>query len=131
MTLKKFLRPTRGKIIIVIVLFFLAISVGIAGGRARVATHEGDKINELKVKIFESVEMILLLPVYLVGKFIIAPKVPFSQDIIIYPISLTDTLLLFISVIFYWYLISCLIIFIYERFKEKLRKKSGSGGHVG
>jgi len=121
MRLKNFFKPTKGKIAVLIILFFLAIFVNVVTARSRVAIQKGIEINELKVKIFEGIETVLFYPAYLLAIHIIVPKTHVGPSGFLW-ISPVETLLLFTVMIFYWYLLSCLLIFVYERLK-KIRKR--------
>lgn len=117
-SVRQFLKPTKEKIILVIILFFLTIFISVLQGRARVELHRGIAVAEMKVKILENIKTFFLFPFYLIGKYMIIPRTPPSFDIIYLP-SLPEILMLFISTILYWYLLSCLITWIYDNFKKK------------
>jgi len=91
--LKDFLRPTKGKIAVFVLIFFLAI------------------IFSLSIYIGTTVGKVarILSPHYWLSSYI----------------TPVDRLafLVFIVDLIYWYLLSCVIIFIYGKLKEKLRKK--------
>ena len=122
-SIKQFLKPTRVKIILLIILISLAISSSVAGGRERIAIiRGGNEINEFKVQIFEGVETVLLLPIPLIGKVIITPETPIETSVsfdLLYPLSFKEGLLMFTMLIFYWHLLSCFLVFVYEKIKKK------------
>lgn len=106
--LKNFLKPTKGKLVVFVLIFFLTIFLhGI--------------VVKLEAKALEIVERILS-PHQLWYRYI-TPLPPDPAGILIHPYTILLAILGFIAGLIYWYLISCLIIFIYERLKEKLRKR--------
>lgn len=121
--LKQFLKPTRGKIALIIVLFFLEVCLHLTVANLRAEIYGGAEINKVVLQILKSVETILLCPALLAIRFIIAPKA-FPKDsasLGVYLIPLADTLLLFILVILYWYLLSCLMFFLHKKLQGGLR----------
>lgn len=128
MSFKDFLKITKGKIILVIILCFLAIYVGVHVIRLEVEADRGVEVSKLKVKALESMGIILIGPVYSIAKYEIG-LIFFSKDIVHYMtyITLGDIfLIVIISVLslFYWYFLSCIIVFVYERLKIKLSQVS-------
>lgn len=123
MSLKDFFRLTKGKIVLVIILCFFAIYVGAVVLRLEIEIEKGTEVNGLKFKAFRGLELILISPIYLAIKYRIVP-IFFSEDIARY-ITLGDMLLItvvFILLIFYWYFLSCLIVFVYGKLEEKWRQ---------
>lgn len=110
-SLKDFLKPTKGKLIIFGFIFLLTIFLrGI--------------VTELKIKTLEVIEKILS-PHYLLYTIVENWQIP--SPISFGPIFGAIFYYLFIILafafgLFFWYLIACLIIFIYERLKEKIKK---------
>ena len=89
--LKDFLKPTKGKIVVFVLIFFLAINFSLT-------IYIGTTVGKVER---------ILCPHYWLSSYIApADRLAF---------------LLFITDLIYWYLLSCLIIFIYARVKEKLR----------
>lgn len=125
MSFKDFLKITKGKIVLVIILCFLAIYVGAHVIRLEVEMDRGVEVSKLKVKVLESIGIILVGPVYSIVRYEIG-LIFFSGDITRY-ITLGDIFLIItisVLLIFYWYFFSCLIVFVHERLKIKLSQVS-------
>jgi len=106
--LKDSLKPTKGKLIISGFIFFLTIFL------RGIVVKSGIEFLEIIEKA--------LAPHYLLYSYITPPPSP-GGDVVFHPHTILLTILAFIVGLMYWYLISCLIIFIYKRLKEKVRKR--------
>jgi len=104
---KNFLKPDSRRLIIVAFIFFLTIPLrGI--------------VNELRIESLKIIEKILC-PHYLLY-FLITPPNVSGADIVLTSFDLLLTILAFVGGIVYWYFLSCLIIFVYDKLKEKVEK---------
>ncbi len=125
MSFKDFLKITKGKIVLVIILCFLAIYVGAIVIRSEFEIDTRIEVNEWKVKALRGVEIILIGPVYSIVRYE-SGLIFFSEDVTRY-ITLGDIFLIItisVLLIFYWYFLSCLIVFVHERLKIKLSQVS-------
>ena len=123
MGFKDFIKPTGGKIILLIVIVFITVFIGILAGNARVDRVREVGDSEIRVRIFESIEMVLMFPRDLITRYAITiNNCPPSIDLLC-PLSLKEEVIMEISSVLYWYLLSCLMIFGYK----KLKKGKGNG----
>lgn len=121
--LKEFFQLTQGKIILIIFLCFFAIYLGITLIKLEAEIDRGLEVSLWKVKLLQGIEIILIGPVYSIARYEIN-LIIFSERITRY-ITLKDMLLIItisILLIFYWYLLSCLINFIYKNLIEKRKQ---------
>jgi len=124
MSFKDFLKITRGKIILTVIISFLAVYFSIFMVKLGSEIDRGIEVSELKVKAVQVTEIIFTIPFFLITGYTIS--IFFSGQISSY-LSFGDMLfifLLFLILIFYWYFLSCLIVFVHERLKIKLSQVS-------
>ena len=124
MSFKEIFRLTQGKIILAVIISFLAVYFGIFMVKLTAEIDRGIEVSELKFKTVQVTEIILALPVYLITGYTIS--IFFSGQISSY-LSLGDILFIFVLfflLVFYWYFLSCLIVLFCERLKIRLKQKT-------
>lgn len=115
MNWKEFFRPTKEKIILFIVLIFIGVIIG-SGPLMRIDPDPRPQEFTKFIDSFEPTWTVFLSPIIL----------PFSLMegyAGIYPSWMI--LIFFIIDVIFWYLISCLIIFAFNKFKDKNKLKRG------
>ena len=99
MNLKEFLRPTKGKIIILILIFILSLFFGFKESYVSVEMEGGYRHLEFNKVFFPLSQNIYYIPSYGLSHII-------------------TFIVIYLCGIIYWYSLACLIIFLYQKIKS-------------
>lgn len=115
MNLKKFLKPNWRKIVIFAIIFFISI-----------LTSKMDYISGELVAFFIIFNPILLLPLFLLlggcSNVQLGDRLSLFGGVKFCPGGINFLIGIILS-IFYWYLLSCLLLWIYDKKFRKVKKK--------